>query len=382
MNNSTTAEQTKRSMGLLRLIPASLVVLLCATAIPFAFNSAMAITVSVVGCAVILLTAKKKISTGFLLLIPFALFGISSGLPMVAIILALIVGTGTLAWLIGYTRSPYVAIIPVLAFSITTVITKNYAGALLSLAFIFPSLSLAFSFSKSATRMSALARSGFIFSATAVAALIGCQIYFIGEINVPEMRHFAMDFTKSLADVFASLEIETPSGLVPYLTEKAAYNIALQTVTLAPAIVVIFFNVISFFAQKLQYSLVRLTEGEERLDPSTRAMIASPFAGATFILSFIVSTFSESDVKGYAISTVCDNVILILMPCLIIMGFMYYVSARAFGHKKLSTVLLVLFVLLSFLNVSLALLLAACVGAYASVSMPIISRLNARKDGE
>ena len=382
MNNSTNTAETRRSVSPLRLIPASLIVLLCATAIPFAFNTAMAITVSVVGSITVLLTAKKKISSGLLLLIPFCLFGITSGLPMIAIILALVVGTGTLAWLIGYTSSPYVAIIPVLAFAITTVITKNYAGALLSLIFVAPALALAISFKRSSGRISSLARTGFIFSATAVIAIIGCQIYFLGEINVPEMRNFAMDFTQSLTDVFSSIEIETAAGRVPYLTEKSAYNLALQAVTLAPAIVVIFFNAISFFAQKLQYSLIRLTEGEEKLTPKARALIVSPFAGVTFLLAFIVSSLTQSTVSGYAVSTVCDNIILILMPCLIIMGFIYYVSARTFGRKRLSTTLLILFVLLSFLNISLALLLVACVGAYASVSLPIITHINAKHNGE
>jgi cytochrome bd-type quinol oxidase subunit 2 len=191
-----------------------------------------------------------------------------------------------------------------------------------------------------------------------------------------------MDFTQSLADVFSSIEIETPQGAVPYLNEKNAYNIALQMVTLFPALAIIFFNAISFFAQKLQYSLIRLTEGEEKLTPKARALIVSPFAGVTFLLAFIVSSLTQSTVSGYAISTVCDNVILILMPCLIIMGFMYYVSARTFGRKRLSTTLLILFVLLSFLNISLALLLVACVGAYASVSLPIITHINAKHNGE
>ena len=382
MNNSTNTTETRRSISPVRLIPASLIVLLCAIAIPFAFNTAMAITVSAVGSITVLLTAKKKINAGLLLLIPFCLFGISSGLPMVAIILALIVGTGTLAWLIGYTSSPYVAIIPVLAFAITTIITKNYAGALLSLIFVAPALALAFSFKRSSGRISSLARSGFLFSATAVIAILGCQMYFLGEINVPEMRNFAMDFTQSLADIFSSIEIETAAGRVPYLTEKSAYNLALQAVTLAPALAVIFFNVISFFAQKLQFSLIRLTEGEEKLTPKVRALIVSPFAGVTFLLAFVVSSLTQSTVSGYAVSTVCDNIILILMPCLIIMGFIYYVSARTFGRRKLSTALLILFVLLSFLNISLALLLVACVGAYASVSLPIITHINAKHNGE
>jgi hypothetical protein len=382
MNNSTNTTEARRSVNPLRLIPASLIALLCATAIPFAFNTAMAIIVCVVGSATVLLTAKKKISAGLLLLIPFCLFGISSGLPMIAIILALIVGTGTLAWLIGYTSSPYVAIIPVLAFSITTIITKNYAGALLTLTFVPSALALALSFKKSSGRMSSLARAGLLFSATAIVAILGCQKYFIGDIDVHEMRLFAMDFTQSLADVFSSIEIETPQGAVPYLNEKNAYNIALQMVTLFPALAIIFFNAISFFAQKLQYSLIRLTEGEEKLTPKARALIVSPFAGVTFLLAFIVSSLTQSTVSGYAISTVCDNVILILMPCLIIMGFMYYVSARTFGRKRLSTALLILFVLLSFLNISLALLLVACVGAYASVSLPIITHINAKHNGE
>lgn len=380
--NNGSAQKSPVKVSPLRLLPALFIVLIASLAIPFAFNTAISILSSGVCALTILVSARKKISAGLLIMILILLFGVSSGLPMISIILSLIVGTGTLAWLIGYTRSPYVAIVPVLAFSITTIISKSYVGALLALFFVLPALALAVSFKKGSGRVSALARSGAFFSFTIVTAIAIYQFYFLGEINVTSMRHFAMDFTNSLRDIFSSIQIETQTGVVSYFTEKEAYNMALQIVSLAPAIVAVFFNVISFFAQKLQYSLIRLTEGEARLSPTSRAFVVSPFAGATFWLAFVVSSVTDSSSMGYALTTVCDNVIIILAPCLIGMGLMYYFSAKLLGHRRLTTTLLVIFVILAFLNVSLALLLVACLGAYASISIPLSNKLKANRNGE
>ena len=102
-----------------RLAAAVIAVLVSAFAIPFASNLYMSIA-SVAFCSIFLIaSSKKKFFTGLLLVVLLGSFSLPSGLPVISIILALIVGTGAFAWLIFLTKSPYLAILPVFAYAAT-----------------------------------------------------------------------------------------------------------------------------------------------------------------------------------------------------------------------------------------------------------------------
>ena len=357
-----------------RLLPSIVVVLISALAVPFASDTYVSLFASGICSVFIIATARKKISAMLLILILVGTFGLPSGLPMITVILALIVGTGTFSWLIVYTRSPYLAIIPVLAYSVTTVITKNWFGSLLAAIFAIPALMLAVSFMNGSTRLGAICKTTAAFSLTVVAGVILAMLYFRGEIRLDVMREYARQFTDSFAKVFSGIEIEMPNGqLQPVFSESDSYNLALQIVTLSPALTVLFFNVITFFAQRLQFVLVRSTMGDKLFSPHTLAFIVSPGAGIVFVLSSVVSTFTNSTPAGYAVNTICQNLTIILAPALIGTGIMYFFVKLAEKRMKMGPLIIFVFIFLLIFNFPMALLLVACLGAYASVAIPLIA---------
>lgn len=372
MNDNSNAVFPRRYGRAIRLLPSVIVVLVSAFAIPFVSNIYMDIAASGL-CAVFLIaTAKKKIPVLLMLLLLGGIFGLPGGLPMITLILALIAGTGTYSWLISYTRSPYLAIIPVFAYSVTTVITKNWFGSMLTLVFAVPALMLALSFMSKAGRLGTICRTSAAFLLTVAAAIVLSMFYFRGEFRIDVLKEYANGFTLSIADIFAEIEVELINGEIQAVfSETEAYNMALRIVTLSPAIVILFFNAISFFAQRLQFTLVRATFGEEVLTGKMLAFITSPGAGIVYILSFLISTLTSSTPLGHTVNTVCQNLFVILVPALFGMGIMYF-FAKASSRRIRAVPLIVLGVIvLTFLNTQAALLLVACFGAYASIAIPL-----------
>jgi hypothetical protein len=162
-------------------------------------------------------------------------------------------------------------------------------------------------------------------------------------------------------------------------TEKEAYNMAHQIVTLFPAIAVIAINVISFFSQRLQFSLVRSTMGDEALNARSIAFIVSPGAGIVFTLSLITVSLTDSTPTGKMIDTVCLNLFLILVPALVGMGILYFIAKITERRMRMGPFIMMAVLGLSFFNFTLALLLVACFGSYASVAIPLTAYFRSRK---
>lgn len=379
MNDKDTAAQ----LSFLRLLPSIIVVLLAALAIPFASELHVGAAASSI-CAIFLIaTAKKKIPVLLMLLLLIGTLGIPNGLPMITVILALIVGSGAYSWLISYTRSPYVAIIPVLAYSIATVLTKNWFGSLVALAFVPSAIALATSFKSGATRLGAICKSSGAFAITAALAIIFAMLYFRGEIRLDILKGYADSFTQSIADVFASTEMELINGETEALfSEEDAYMLARRIVTLFPAIAVVFLNSISFFAQRLQFRLLRATLGEDVLGSRAIAFIVSPVAGAVYVISFLVATLTNSSPLDRIVNTVCQNLFVILSPALIGMGIIFFFAKMAVKQIRFAPLIIVAVIVLTIFNTQAALLLVACFGAYASIAIPILSYLKEKSGKE
>lgn len=368
-------------IGFARLLPSIIVVFVCALAIPFASNIYMGWIATGVCVLFLIATAKKKVAVMLLLLLLIGTFGLPDGLPMITLLLAMVVGTGTFSWLIAYVRSPYLAIIPVLAYSVTTVITKSWFGSMLALIFAIPALALAISFINGSERLSAISSTSAAFTLLTILGAIFAMLYFRGELPISAFRDIARDFTENIAQVFATTEVELLDGRVQTMfTEEEAYNIALRVVTLAPAILIVSYNAIAFFAQRLQFSLVRATMTEDALTSKMLAFVVSPGAGIVYFLAFLISNFTNSTPLGYAVSTVCQNIFVILLPALMGMGAMYFFALAAERRIKSGSLFIILFVILLFFNYQIAVLLLACFGAYASVALPLAAYLKAKMD--
>ena len=269
-NNRSGVESTLASVYVskARLAAAVIAVLVSAFAITFASNLYMSIA-SVVFCSIFLIaSSKKKFFTGLLIVVLLGSFSLPSGLPAISIILALIVGTGAFAWLIFLTKSPYLAILPVFAYAVTTVITKNWFGSAVCLAFALPAFVLASSLWKATPRLETLSKAGTAFVAIAAVAVVASVFYFSGELRFDILKEFIDVFTDGLTEVFASIEVQLMDGSVQTIfTPKDAYNMAHQLTSLLPAGIILGFNIIVFFAQRLFFSLIRITMGDECIHP-------------------------------------------------------------------------------------------------------------------
>ena len=383
MTNGKDNVALDRKIGFLRLLPAIIVVLASALALPFASNLYVGIAASGVCSFFLIATAKKKIPILLMLLLLIGTLGLPDGLPLITILLALIVGTGTYAWLLSYAPSPYLAIIPVLAYSAATVITKNWFGSLLALSFAIPALILAHSFKTKASRIGGICRTSAAFIIIACAGVVAALFYFTGEFKVDVLRDLADTLTKSISEVFLNTKIDLISGETEALfTEDEAYNMALRIVTLFPAIAVLFFNSVSFFAQKLQFSLIKETVGENAISGRSIAFILSPFAGGAYVLSFLISTLTNSSPLDKTVNTVCQNIFVILTPALMGMGIMYFFAKMAIKRVKAGPLIIIGVLVLLFFNTQAALMLVSCFGAYASVSIPILTYLKEKSSKE
>ena len=383
MNDKNSAALSAHRVGFWRLLPAITVVLVAALSIPFASNFYVGVAGSGVCSIFIIATAKKKIPALLLLLLLFGVFGLPNGLPLITLILALVVGTGTFSWLIAYSGSPYLAIIPVLAYSATAIISKNWFGSLLALIFALPALALAHSLTAKSNRMGAICLTSGAFIITLVAAIFFSMLYFNGEIRFDVLREYSRNFTDTLKNTFMSYEVELISGAKePLFSDVEAYNMASRIVTLFPAIAVLFFNVITFFAQHLQFTLVKATLPEDTITVKMAVFILSPGAGIVYLLSFLVSSMVDSSHLGNTVSTVCQNVFMILTPALFIMGIMYFFAKAATKRIRALPLVIIGVVVLAFFNVSVALLLISCFGAYASVAIPLTAYLREKADKE
>lgn len=384
-NNRSDVESTLTGVYIskARLAWAVIAVLVSAFSIPFASNLYMSIA-SVAFCSVFLIASgKKKFLTGLLIFLLLGSFSLPTGLPAVAIILSLIVGTGAFAWLIFLTKSPYLAILPVLAYAATTIITKNWFASVACLVFSLPALVLALSLRNGTPRLETLTKTSVAFVSTAVVAVVASLLYFSGELRFDILKDIVTLLTDELTKAFASIEVQTLDGSIQtFFTPDDAYNMAHQLTSLLPAAIILGFNTITFFAQRLMFSIIRITMGDACIHPHSIPFVVGPGAGIVYTLSLTATLLTNASPVGYAINTVCQNLFIILAPPLAGMGILYLFSRIAAKKMRIGTLIILGVVALLFFSLPMVFMLLAGFGAYASVAIPLSAFLKARMKGE
>lgn len=371
----------KRSRGAVAF--AVLVVFACTLAIPFIMYLFVDIIAAVLCALFLLIFSEKKIPTLLILVFLGGMFGLSSGMPMIALCLIFTVGTGAFAWLINYTASPYLAIIPVLSYAISTVITRSWFGSLLTLSLLIPALLLAYALAAETSRVGALCVTSTAFIGFLLIAAFLSMLYFTGECNLDYFRNFFDSLRQSLAKVFASLDVSLANGSSePFFSSDQAETISAQIIALTPAILVFLSNTASFFAQKIHFLMIRRSGGKSYITEKMERFFVSPFSGVTFLLSFIIMSIIGNSYSTAAAFTVCTNLYWILLPGLVIMCFAWLSGRLSDDNRRgTGTWFFLLLVILAFFNVSLAVTLAACLGAYASVMFPLRNYLQDKWGG-
>lgn len=379
--NESGIQTTVKSIhvGFGRLAAAVIAVLVSAFAIPFASNLFMSIVATVFCSGYLIATSKKKAGVIFLLFVLIGSFSLPEGLFVISIILALIVGTGAYSWLIFLTRSPYLAILPVFAYSITTFITRNWFASALSLVFALPALVLALSLKKGAPRLETLTKVSLVFVATVAVGIVASMLYFNGELRFDLLKEIVSSFTDGLVNTFASLQAELLDGSVQNIfTPDDAYNMAHRMTTLLPAAVILVFNAIAYFSQRLLFSLIRINLGDNCIHPRSVPFVVSAGAGIVYTLSLVAMLLTNATPMGYVINTVCQNLFVILAPPLAGMGIMYIIAR--ISQRRLNPMLVIIIgaSVVLFFSLPAALICIACFGAYTSVAIPLSAFLKSK----
>lgn len=367
-------ETQKKAPPKKSILLAVIVSLVCSTAFPLVPNPYIATAASLVCAVFIIIMSSRRILSAIALVLFFGAFGFDIAMPIIAFLLSAVVGCGAFAWLISSTESPYLAIIPSFAFALCTIMTKNWFASFLTIIFVFPAIMLANAYDNKKARVSALFRAGIGFIAFIVLTVIFSVYYFTGELRIDVITE-ALDVIKEyLAKLLASINTSMLNGQTePFFSEEQANNTAAILISLIPAITVCLCNLIAYFSQKVQFSIIKHTEGAESFDSLRTVFIMSPISAVVFILSFFIETIASASYDK-VVATVCSNLYLILIPGLALMGAKAFFSPGIDGYRRIgcgTALISILFVFLLFFNVQAAVLMAACFGAYTAIEIPL-----------
>ena len=361
------------------VVAAVILTALCSVGMPFATNTYVAIGLSAICSVFLVAVSRRKISTVAVLLFLIGAFATDAGMMVVAIILSMIVGTGVFARLIEKTRSHLLWFVPVAGFCVAAVVTKEIPLSFLSLGFALPALALAITFSKGEGRTTSIcATSAAILGGVACVALVSLY-QMTGSLDPKPLYQISLDLRASIAELLGDFQVQLADGqIVSLLSELDAQNIASTLVSLFPAFLIISCNAIAFFAQKILFMLTFRAGETEKLTPRVLALALSPFAGAVFILSFLISTLTANSLDNALVYTVCQNIFYIFIPGLAISGVM--MKLAKISHERRGAWIILPFLILLFLDIGSAVLLAAGLGAYYSIANPLAALLRSDSD--
>ena len=284
-------------------------------------------------------------------------------LPVVgAAVLALMLGTGTLAWLFmilpKYKWAP-VGLLAV-AYGLGFLVTSNPVSPLLSLAFLPAAALMAWAHARDLGRTSTVLHAllGFIVAVLATLCIILWRAY--GSVNYDVL----MRFVNEIKDLFVTIGTEagkilwesvesasTQSSLSAESLEKlretfaqvfgeANLRVMADTIMgLAPAFITIPALIISYLSNVVLLRKYYNTEWRSHMTPAACSLTISPAAGLIYFVCFLLVMFvSKQSVFLMAIYNMC----LILLPglCLTGVNVILQNARRAGGWIGVASILL------------------------------------------
>ena len=377
MNENIKNQNKKGNLSTVLLIIVSAA---CSFGLPFVDNKIVAGALLLMTAAFLIATSERRVSTVLLLVAVISLFFTEEGVTLVALMLSLVVGCGAFARVLEKLSSSFLWAIPVAAFAVSALVTKSALMPMLALGFALPSLALKLSFSKKYTRAAGICLVSGAFMIGAVIFLLADVYIATGSISLEFFEESAELYRRSFTDLLMQFEAVNPAtGEAEVLfSELDAKNIASEMVSLFPAFFVIMCNAGAWVSQKLMYLLVK-REGElHKFEDKMIALILSPMAGITFVASFVLMMTASADQA--LVYTVSENIFCIFVPGLAISGIMFQLAK--ISRLRRGAWVIIPFAILAFVNIALALVLAACLGAYYSIAAPVYQFINSHRHDE
>jgi len=286
------------------------------------------------------MTMRSAGATAILLLTAFAASVLLFSLSGAALVLSLIVGTGTLAWLLTTQKHQYLSpLCLVLAYVAVWLITGSLSDALLTLAFVPAGVLLAVATVTHQRRTTAIcyAIGGFLISLGVLLAVFlmnACgtleisviKKYIVGLQNdlTNGMIYVRDEFLKymetALAEEMNSSEeiAEMIAQLRDTLNPSLFQAVSSMFFSILPAMAVIVCSILGFEAQMLQYATYMRTGWKLVLTPRVMLFTMSLPAAILYTVSFFVILFFGG---GTLVGAAMQNLCLILLPGFCVMGW-------------------------------------------------------------
>lgn len=312
-----------------------------------------------------------------------------------AVVLALILGTGTLSWLFmtlpKYKWAP--AGVLVLAYVLGYLVTANLVSPLLAFAFVPAAALMAWAHSRDVGRTGTVLHAflGFAVAVLATLCVILWRAY--GSLNYDIL----MTFVNELKRLFATIGVEAGKMLwetieattVPSAAQAASMEqlremyaelfsesnlqiLADTLMGLAPAIIGVPTLIVSYLADVVLLRKYYNTEWRSRMTPAACALTISPAAGVIYFVCFLIAMFAN----GQSVFLMAvNNMYLLLVPglCLIGVSAIFQNAKRAKGWVG---VFYILFLVLAICCMGLSSFsFVALWGAYVTISVALHQKI-------
>ena len=337
---SPEAEMVSPKLDKKDLILSLAVVLLCGCVLSGAIPSAF------VGFAAAILfaytvVAVRNISAVIQLLLVSIIATVCTFLPIVGTaVLALMLGTGTLAWLF-MTLPKYKwasACILILAYGMGFLITSNPVTPLLSLAFLPAAALMAWAHARDIGRTNTVLHALLGYVLVVLAALCAMLWYSYGSVNYDSL----MRFVNEIKDLFVTVGTEagkllwesiesssTQSTLTQESLEQlresfnqffneSSLRMMIDTlIGLVPALIIAPALIVSYLSNVVLLRKYYNTEWRSRMTPAACSLTIGPATGLVYFVCFLVVMFAnQQSVFVMAIYNMC----IILLPGLCLTG--------------------------------------------------------------
>ncbi len=370
-------------------------ILLCGCVLSGAIPSAWTFFASA-ALFVYVVIAVKNVGAIIQILLTSILATVLTFLPVVGtVVLSLMIGTGTLAWLFmtlpKYKWTPVVLL--VVAYGLGFLVTSDLVTPLLALAFLPSAILLSWAHTRDLGRTSTVLHTLLGFLVTALAALCVILWRSYGSVNYDVLMRFINEIKQLFVTIgteagkilWESVEISSAQSALPAETMEQFREAYAQTfnennlrmmadliVGLAPALVTVPTMIISYLSDVVLLRKYYNTEWRSRMTQAACTLSVSPATGVIYFVCFLVVVFSGTqNVFVMAIYNMC----FILMPVLCLTGVNVILNnvRRARGWIGVASVLL-LIAAVCCMGLSSFYFLALW-GAYATISVALHQRI-------
>ena len=292
--------------------------------------------------------------------------GLATPFALPAVYAALVLGAVGGAFLIIHNRKPARALsllsLPVAAYAAAYLATSSPYKALLVLLPAVLALVLALcilnccahtpSVLLLACVAAAMAAIGFLLYLLVMGWPVANPLSYLAD----SVRAGVVGFYRQMVALYAESGLELP------FSEMDIKNMAALLGNVLPGVFGIACLLLAYVTWRVMLRLMIVWQTLPRVPLRLAAVTVSPMAAGVFTLAYVIAFFANTG-TATLLGTVCQNLYLLFLPALSLMGFSVIMKKRA-DRTRFSGFLLVALVATLFISISTALALASFIGAF------------------